>query len=362
MSKVFKKSENKWIERVYKHLKELSKKYEQMKVVLDYIKRNKKTFKTVPYYKDFQKKRVKLEHEQKLKQAKKPNKDKKYGEYLTQEDVFNFKMENDSNSSLASPSENDEEIKMMDVRESMVDNKMREYELKKGKVTSTYIMKKEANDDGLLVRGDMTAEIVTVNALNFEASVVYKIIRHQLKSDSHPIRMIIKEFSKCFVKAYHSYVNKSTQDVDELYKKLEQANSVFLSQMEDRTKVLTMQKKKRHSEFRGDAQGADKINLPKYFLFNQVVGDVKLFIEEMKKVVIEFYTVVATEDELGEIEEELYECLTDLILSGNLQKIVFTFFKLESEDRKKKLIDKYKEYINIKPQNVGIDEKFALNE
>jgi hypothetical protein len=104
----------------------------------------------------------------------------------------------------------------------------------------------------------------------------------------------------------------------------------------------------------------DKI--PRYFLFNQIVGDVKLFIEQMKLAVIEFYTIVAKQQDLLDIEEDLYECLTDLILTGNLQKIVFAFFRLESEDRRDILKEKYIEYMDIQPQHVGVDEKFALNE
>mmetsp|Transcript_15639 Transcript_15639/g.15439 ORF Transcript_15639/g.15439 Transcript_15639/m.15439 type:complete len:95 (+) Transcript_15639:248-532(+) len=62
------------------------------------------------------------------------------------------------------------------------------------------------------------------------------------------------------------------------------------------------------------------------------------------------------------MEDELHECITDMTLSGNLQEIVFSFCKLETETRRDRLKDKYNEYINIQPQHVGIDEKFTLNE
>lgn len=48
-------------------------------------------------------------------------------------------------------------------------------------------------------------------------------------------------------------------------------------------------------------------------------------------------------------------------MNGSLQKVVFAFFKLESEAKKTHLIEKYKNFINIKPEHCGIDEKFALN-
>ena len=131
---------------------------------------------------------------------------------------------------------------------------------------------------------------------------------------------------------------------------------------EDGERLVKLYREKRKSELRGEVAKAEQMKLPKYFITNQVVGDVKLFIENMKFTVIQFYMIVVEEQILSDIEEDLYECLTDLILQGNLQKIVFSFFKLETEDRKKILRNKYNEYLDIQPQHVGIDEKFALNE
>jgi hypothetical protein len=157
-------------------------------------------------------------------------------------------------------------------------------------------------------------------------------------------------------------VNKSNIGSEELYRNLEGTNVKIYAQHEDGANLKKMQLKKMQSERHGDIKEADKHKIPRYFLFNQVVGDVKLFIEQMKLAVIEFYTIVAKQQDLLDIEEELYECLTDLILTGNLQKIVFAFFRLESEDRRDILKEKYIEYMDIQPQHVGVDEKFALND
>ena len=76
---------------------------------------------------------------------------------------------------------------------------------------------------------------------------------------------------------------------------------------------------------------------------------------------ISFYSVVWEQEKLNEIQEELVEWVTDHTMKGDLQKVVFAFFKLESETKKIHLIEKYKNFINIKPEHWGIDEKFALN-
>ena len=76
---------------------------------------------------------------------------------------------------------------------------------------------------------------------------------------------------------------------------------------------------------------------------------------------IEFYKVVWDESNLLEIEEELIELVTDHMMKGNIQKVVFSFFKLETDIKKGILIEKYKEYINMQPEHVGIAEQFALN-
>jgi hypothetical protein len=164
------------------------------------------------------------------------------------------------------------------------------------------------------------------------------------------------------VTAYQKFVNKSNTGSAELYRKLEGTNAKIYDQHEDGANLKKMHLKRMQSEKQGDIKEAEKHKIPRYFLFNQVVGDVKLFIEQMKLAVIEFYTIVAKQQDLLDIEEELYECLTDLILTGNLQKIVFAFFRLESEDRREILKNKYIEYMDIQPQHVGVDEKFALNE
>ena len=174
--------------------------------------------------------------------------------------------------------------------------------------------------------------------------------------------MIIDKFSKSFVEKYKQYVDISQLDSNELYNKLEMLNRKMFDHHEDGNKLKELHKIKRKSELIGDISKADQTKIPIYFLTDEVVGDVKLFVTQMKITVIQFYLVVVSEQDLSDIEEELYECLTDIILTGNLQKIVFSFFKLESEKRRDRLKDKYNEYLNIQPQFVGVQDIFALNE
>lgn len=281
---------------------------------------------------------------------------------LNEDDIFNIRILNDDRSSIVSTDSNQfEEVKTIGMKDSLVHDQMKEYQVHKGKVTSTYIMKAGA-DDSFSYFGSVNGDADLANSFDKRTLIISRIIKHQLNQETHPIRMIIHQFSISFVKAYQQFVNKSQTGSAKLYENLEQTNRKIYDQHENGASLEKLHRKKRLTEKSGDMKEAEKLKIPRYFLFNQVVGDIKLFIEQMKLAVIEFYTVVAKQQDLLDIEEVLYECLTDIILTGNLQKIVFAFFRLESEDRRDKLKEKYREYIDIQPQHVGIDEKFALNE
>lgn len=341
--------------------KELAKGHDGIKELLKYIKNNKKTFRTLHFYQDFHKKQSQLQNEEK---AKARERDKfepiRTGSYLDEDEIYQMRYETDSRCSVASRGSFLEEIKVVSYDDqNREDEAVREFSMKQGKVRSTYMMKNDTMDTTFM--RDLDADLDTINTLNNTANLIYRIIRHQLKNESHPIRMIIEQFSVMFVRSYKGFVNKSTTDVDQLYKNLEQMNMKIFSQHADGEKLKKLHMKKRQSEKRGNVQEADKTNLPNYFLSNQVIDDVKIFIDQMVEAVINFYSVITKKSDLREINEELIECMTDYILSGNLQKVVFSFFKLEAESKKKLLIQKYKDYVDIRPEHVGIDEKFALN-
>lgn len=279
--------------------------------------------------------------------------------YLNEDDIYKIRYDNDDRSSVASYDSDKEEVKVVGLSESDAEN-MREYCMKKGKVKSSYIMKKEGSLNNTL-NTELNADLETICTLNSSANIIYRIIRHQLNNQSHPIRMIIDQFSEIFVTSYKGFINKSTTDVSVLKSQLESMNTRIFSEHKQGEKLKKLHLEKRKSEKKGKIQEADKMDLPNYFISKQVIDDCQVFINQIVKAVINFYSVVAKRDDLNDINEELVECMTDYVLTGKLQTVVFTFFKLEAENKKKLLIQKYKDYLDIRPEHVGIDEKFALN-
>ena len=182
-----------------------------------------------------------------------------------------------------------------------------------------------------------------------------------MEKEDHPIRLIITKFSKAFVKIYRHYVNKGENDVSVLYERLEEANSNMFSIADNGDELRSLQLKKFQSERDGKIMDAEAASIPTFFMSNQVIRDAKSFIGYMIIAIIDFYSGVCENSNLIEIEEELIELVTDHIMKGNIQKVVFSFFKLESDLKKLNLIKKYKEYMNMQPEHVGVFEQFALN-
>jgi len=164
-----------------------------------------------------------------------------------------------------------------------------------------------------------------------------------------------------FVRTYKEFIDKSGKSVDDLYYKLEAANRRFLDKARDSRHIKDLYIKRKKSEKKGDIIEADKTKIPKYFIFNQVISDIKVFISQILSAVIEFYSVLVQREKLENIQEELMESIINLTLRGKMHQVVFSFFKLEAEDRRELLIKKYKEFLEVKPEHVGIDERFALN-
>jgi len=192
-------------------------------------------------------------------------------------------------------------------------------------------------------------------------SQISKIIKIQLDNKEHPIRKIINKFWVMFVKNYKEFVDKSEKSTKELYLRLEQANNCFFERTEDSERVKNLYLKKRESEKIGDIIESDKTKIPKYFIFNEVISDIKVFIRQIYAALFDFYEVMVPREKLQWIQEDIMESIINLTLRGKMHKVVFSFFKLEYEERRELLIDKFKEFIEVKPEHVGIDEKFALN-
>ena len=99
----------------------------------------------------------------------------------------------------------------------------------------------------------------------------------------------------------------------------------------------------------------------RYLLSNQVVGDIKIFVSVVMGMVQEFYKVVMEEERLQQLREDLTELATTKILNGDTYKIVISFFKVETTELNLRLVDKYKQFISIKPESVGVEDIFCLN-
>jgi hypothetical protein len=330
----------------------LAKNNDGFRELLGYLKNNKKSFDTVAFYKDFKKKKAnEKEKDKKFDKvlAPKPN------SYLDEDDILDVRYEIDRDSFMTSP--HHEETKLSNTEESEQRSMMREIQLQKGKVRSTYIMKNNQistrlNESGVSIGNDVTKDFDTLCVLDSDGEMTFRIIRHQMKNSSHPIRVIINKFSTMYERAYKMYIDKSATDSDKLYQRLESVNEITFSKAPNGKNLKRLHTMKRKSAKLGKISEADRIKISNYFLTDQAVGDVQIFIQQMVSALIYFYSIVVKQNTLENMKEELLELTTDWVLTGNMQKIVFTFFKLECEDKRKILIDKYKEYINICPEHV----------
>lgn len=152
-----------------------------MREVLNYLKNNKKGFKTLDFYQDFIKKLVQLETRAKQK-TRKPKDESRIvsGSYLDEEDIYNARYAEESRGSIASVEQSFEELKVINCRDSMIDNNMREYKVQKGKVKSTYVMKNDLACSANTT--EISGDLETINTLNPQTGMVYRIIRHQLRN------------------------------------------------------------------------------------------------------------------------------------------------------------------------------------
>lgn len=97
---------------------------------------------------------------------------------------------------------------------------------------------------------------------------------------------------------------------------------------------------------------------PNYLLTNQIVGDVKMFISLMLKMTCDYYMPVVKPSEMDEMKEDLVETITNIILSKEVYKVVFTFFRLEFTSLEGNLRNRYKEFKHITPAECRVNEYF----
>ena len=98
-----------------------------------------------------------------------------------------------------------------------------------------------------------------------------------------------------------------------------------------------------------------------YVMSEKVIGDLKEFLRIMLGTIIRFYSPVLRFEELNEMKEDLIETTTSLLVNGKVYLIVFSFCQLETLDKQKRLVSKYKEFLHIRPEELGIDRYFTLN-
>lgn len=88
---------------------------------------------------------------------------------------------------------------------------------------------------------------------------------------------------------------------------------------------------------------------PNYLLTRQVVGDIKIFIKIMLSLVLQYYEPVIKKSEFDLMKEDIIEAITNLIMTNDVYKIAFSFFRLEFTELERNLRDRYKEFKNISP-------------
>lgn len=100
---------------------------------------------------------------------------------------------------------------------------------------------------------------------------------------------------------------------------------------------------------------------PTLLLTEQVVGDAKEFIKIMVKTVIDFYSPVIRQQEILDMKEDIIETVTNIILSKDVYKIVFSFFRLEFDQLENDLSSRFTEFKDITPSECRINEYFRCD-
>lgn len=62
------------------------------------------------------------------------------------------------------------------------------------------------------------------------------------------------------------------------------------------------------------------------------------------------------------MEEDIFECVTNLVLSEDVYKIMFSFFRVEHHKTEKLLKDRYKMHKKITPEECRVNEYFRMDE
>ena len=77
---------------------------------------------------------------------------------------------------------------------------------------------------------------------------------------------------------------------------------------------------------------------------------------------VRFYIPVMRYEDMIEMREDLIEMLTSLCVRGELSKLVLQLCRLSTREDEVQLAGKFEDLKNIKPEMIGIDRLFTLNE
>lgn len=93
-----------------------------------------------------------------------------------------------------------------------------------------------------------------------------------------------------------------------------------------------------------------------------LIAEVKKLICMLYGTLIRFYIPVLRYEDLHEMREDIIELLTSLTVKGDLSKMILQLCRLGTKDDELTLASKFQELRNLKPEMIGIDRLFTLNE
>ena len=175
---------------------------------------------------------------------------------------------------------------------------------------------------------------------------LYLCIKRQLKKPNHPVMMVNKKFAEMFCLCYKHLVDRKKAKSVKLKKRLDYLNDRMMSAAQHNGDLDVSTVGLDPQEGRLAPTLTQK---PNYLLTNQIVGDVKTFIKILLKMAKDFYMPVIKRQEMADISEDLVESVTNIVLSDQVYKIVFSFFRLEFTQLESDLKDRFKEFKGITP-------------
>lgn len=195
------------------------------------------------------------------------------------------------------------------------------------------------------------------DGMSRKTKALYLCIKKQMSRENHPISKINKKFAEVFCLCYKQFVDRSRTTTDKLKKRLDYLNLRMLSMSKGEEIIVP-----RPGLERSESELSPKFReQPNYLLTQQVVGDIKIFIKIIISMTCNYYLPVIMESELQDMKEDLVETVTNLILSKEVYRIVFSFFRLEFTQLEKNLKDRFKEYRKITPGEWRVNEYFRCD-